>query len=296
MTRRERPLAGIGLVVLMTVLFAGMDTSIRWLGGAMPVLLMLTVRYAFQAVAMTLWLAPRGWPGFRPQHPRFQALRGVLLLVTSVFSFFGLQHVPVPEFTAIFMLTPLLATLLAAVLLKERVTPLRALLVAGGFAGALVVIRPGMGGLGWAVLLPLAGTLAYAFFQVLTRRLAGHEDPLVTHFWTGFTGAVLLLPVLLASGVDVAGAWAAATPWQRTVLFLIGALGTFGHLMLVVAMGLAPAATLMPFVYLQIGAAALFGWWVFGQLPDGPSWAGMALIAACGASAVWLNTRRMPTP
>ncbi len=294
MTRRERPLAGIALVVTMTVLFAGMDTSIRWLGGAMPVLLMLTVRYAFQAVAMALWLAPGGWPAFRPQHPRFQALRGALLLVTSVFSFFGLQHVPVPEFTAIFMLTPLLATLLAAVLLKERVTPLRALLVAGGFAGALVVIRPGGGGLGWAVLLPLAGTLAYAFFQVLTRRLAGHEDPLVTHFWTGFTGAVVLLPVLAASGIDVAGAWAAATPWQRTVLVLIGALGTFGHLMLVVAMGLAPPATLMPFVYVQIGAAAFFGWLVFGQLPDGPSWAGMALIAACGASAVWLNTRRMP--
>lgn len=294
MTRPQRPLLGIGLVVVMTLLFAGMDTAIRWLGGAMPVLVMLTLRYVFQAVAMTLWLARRGWAGFRPTHPRFQVLRGLLLLVTSVFSFFGLQHVPVPEFTAIFMLTPLVATLLAAVLLGERVTPLRALLVAGGFAGALVVIRPGSGVLGWAVLYPLAGMAAYAFFQVLTRRLAGAEDPLVTHFWTGFVGAAVLLPVLAASPVDVPAVLAAATPLQLAVLLGIGALGTFGHLMLVVAMGLAPTATLMPFIYAQIGWAALLGWLVFGQLPDGPGWAGMALIAACGASAVWLNSRRMP--
>lgn len=294
MTRPQRPLLGIGLVLVMTLLFAGMDTAIRWLGGAMPVLLMLTLRYVFQAVVMTAWLARRGWAGFRPAHPRFQVLRGLLLLVTSVFSFFGLQHVPVPEFTAIFMLTPLVATLLAAALLGERVTPLRALLVAGGFAGALVVIRPGSGLLGWAVLYPLAGVAAYAFFQVLTRRLAGAEDPLVTHFWTGFVGAVVLLPVLAASAVDVPAALATATPLQLAVLLAIGALGTFGHLMLVLAMGLAPTATLMPFIYTQIGWAALLGGLVFGQLPDGPSWAGMALIAACGASAVWLNTRRMP--
>ncbi len=80
------------------------------------------------------------------------------------------------------------------------------------------------------------------------------------------------------------------------MLLLIGALGTFGHLLQVVAIGLAPTATLMPFIYLQIGWAALLGWLVFAQLPDAASWAGMALIAACGASAVWLNTRRMPPP
>lgn len=292
--RRQRPALGIGLVALMTVLFAGMDTTVRYLGGLLPVLLLLTARYLFQAVTMALWLAPRGWAGFRPGHLKFQLLRGSLLLVTSVLSFYGLQHVPVPEFTAIFMLTPLVATLLAALLLKERVTPLQALLVAGGFVGALVIIRPGSGVFGWAVVLPVAGMLAYALFQVLTRRLATSEDPLVTHFWTGFTGSVVLVPVLAASTVDVPAVLAAAGAREIGLLLLIGALGTFGHLMLVVAMGLAPTATLMPFVYLQIGAAALLGWAVFGQWPDAWSWAGMALIAACGASAVWLNTRRMP--
>lgn len=292
--RRERPLLGITLIALMTGLFAGMDTTIRHLGGTLPVLLLLTVRYLFQAVTMTLWLAPRGRAGFQPGQLGFQLLRGTLLLVTSAFSFYGLQHVPVPEFTAIFMLTPLVATLLAALLLKEQVTPLRALLVAGGFAGALVIIRPGSGIFGWPILLPLAGMLSYAFFQVLTRRLAGSEDPRITHFWTGFTGSVVLVPLLLASPVDVPAVLAAATAHQIGLLLLVGALGTFGHLLLVVAMGLAPTATLMPFIYLQIGWAALLGWLVFGQWPGLINWAGMALIAACGASAVWLNTRRMP--
>lgn len=294
--KRPRPALGIGLIAVMTVLFAGMDTTVRYLGGTLPVLLLLTARYLFQALTMTLWLAPRGRAGFRPGHLQFQLLRGTLLLVTSAFSFYGLQQVPVPEFTAIFMLTPLVATLLAAALLKERVTFLRGALVAGGFIGALVIIRPGAGVFGWPILLPLAGMLAYAFFQVLTRRLAGSEDPRVTHFWTGFTGSVVLVPLLAASAIDVPAALAAATPAQIGLMLLVGAFGTFGHLLLVVAMGLAPTATLMPFVYLQIGSAALLGWAVFGQWPDGASWAGMALIAACGATAVWLNTRRMAAP
>lgn len=289
--RRPRPALGIALVALMAVCFAAMDTSIRWLGALMPVLLMLTLRYLFQAVVMTAWLARRGRAGFVPAHPRFQLLRGGLLLATSVCNFYGLQHVPVPEFTAILMVAPLLATLLSALLLGERVTPLGALLVAGGFAGALVVIRPGGSAFGWFILFPVGSTLAFACFQVLTRRLAQADDPLVTHLWTGLVGSAATLPVLLASTVDVWGTLAAAPALQLAVLLAVCATGTFGHLMFVVAMGLAPTATLMPVVYLQIGAAALLGWWVFGQLPDGASWAGMAMIAACGASAAWLNTR-----
>jgi drug/metabolite transporter (DMT)-like permease len=285
------PALGLVLMVAVTACFASMDTTIRALGATMPVLLMLTVRYLFQAVTMGLWLAALPGRRLRTAHPRFQLLRGSLLLITSGFSFWGVQLMPVPEFTAINMLTPLLVTLLAAWLLHERVSPLRWALVAGGFAGALVVIRPGSGLFGWAVLLPLAGACSYAAFQVLTSRLAALENPLTTHFWTGAVGATILLPLLLASPVDVAGTLAAATPQQIGLLLLIGALGTGGHLLLILALGIAPASRLMPFIYLQIGMAALLGWLVFRQLPDFWAWVGMAIISACGAACAWLNLR-----
>lgn len=289
--RVARPLLGIGLVLVVGSLFATMDTMIRHAGRLLPVLLLLTGRYLFQALLMAGWLALSRRDGFRAVHPHFQTARGLLLLATSAMSFFGLQHMPVPEFTAINMLHPVLVTLLAAWWLHERIVGLRWLLVAGAFAGALLVIRPGGGVFGWAVLFPLGGACFYAVFQVLTSHLAAHENPATTHFWTGFVGAVVLVPLLLASPQPALQVLGQASPTEWLLLLGIGACGTFGHLLLILALGMAPTATLMPFIYVQIGAAALLGWWVFGHLPDRWAWAGMAVIAACGAASAWLNLR-----
>ena len=101
--------------------------------------------------------------------------------------------------------------MLAATVLRETVSRLRWALVFGGFAGALVVIRPGSGAFGWVVALPLLGAVAYASFQVLTSRLAGAESPFTTHFWTGLVGTVVLWPVL-GLAAAIAGRWTPAWP------------------------------------------------------------------------------------
>jgi drug/metabolite transporter (DMT)-like permease len=292
----HRPGLGIALVLCMVTCFATMDTSVKYLGAALPVLLLMWVRYLTQAVVMAVWLARSSRAGFRAVHPRFQLLRGALLLVTSAMSFYGVQAMPVAEFTAINMLTPLAVTLLAACFLREAVSRLRWMLVCGGFAGALIVIRPGSGLFGWAVLFPLAGALSYASFQVLTSRLAGVENPFTTHFYTGLAGTLILTPILLLSPIDVGATLAAATPGQLALMMAIGAMGTTGHLLLILALGLAPTATLMPFIYVQIATAAAVSAAVFGTVPDAWGWVGMAVIAACGATSAWMNVRRVGTP
>lgn len=291
----HRPAAGVALIIGAGGLFAGMDTLIRHTGALLPVLLMLTARYLFQAVMMAVWLARPASPGFRPAHPRFQLARGALLLGSSAASFFGLQHLPVPEFTAISLLTPVLVTLLAAWLLHERVSRLRWVLVAGAFAGALIVIRPGSGLFGWAVLFPLAGASCYAAFQVLTSRLASLENPYTTHFWTGLTGSLILLPLLLARPLPLATLLPALPAAQWALLLSIGFCGSVGHLLLIFALGFARTSTLMPFMYLQIAWAAALAWLVAGHLPDFWAWVGMAVIAVCGAASAWLNLRS-PNP
>lgn len=295
------PLQGVLLILLAAAFFASMDSTSRGVSQAggrwgVPVLLVITLRYTAQAVVMALWLAPRGRAGFASTYPRFQWLRGLLLLATSLCSFFAVSLMPVPEYTAINMLTPVLVTVLAATLLHERVSPLRWALVAGGFAGALVVIRPGSGAFGWVVALPLLGAVAYASFQVLTSRLAGAESPMTTHFYTGFVGAAVLWPVL---GIAAAtqGVQACVDTLQRItpvawlMLLAIGLLGTTGHLFLILALGKARTATLMPFVYVQIAFAALIGWLAFDHVPDPWAWLGMGVIAACGAASAALNMR-----
>jgi drug/metabolite transporter (DMT)-like permease len=198
---------------------------------------------------------------------------------------------PVAEFTAIVMLTPLIATLFARAWLKERVSPLRWTLVAGGFIGALMVVRPGSGLIGWVALLPFAAAFANAAFQIMTSRYAPHEDPFTTNFYTGATGMTIALPILLASVADPLDALAAAPALQLAALAAVAVLGTTGHLLLIMALGKAPAATLMPFQYAQLAVAALAGFAVFGVVPDGWGWLGMAVIASCGAASAWLNLR-----
>ncbi len=277
----------------MAVCFACMDTSIKHLGAALPVLFILWARYGTQLLVMALWLArgARATDGatWRPRHPRFQLMRGLLLLSTSAAGFYGLQVMPVAEFTAIVMLTPIIVTLLAAWLLKERVSRWRWALVAGGFVGVLIVIRPGSGLFGWEVLLPLAAAFCYGAFQVLTRRLSVLESPYTTHLWTGLVGWLCLSAMLPVGGLDLFAVWQAATSAQLSLLLAIGLMGTVGHLLLIFALGMAPTSTLMPFAYSQIAVAAAVGWWVFGAVPDGWAWLGMGVVAVCGAASAWSN-------
>jgi drug/metabolite transporter (DMT)-like permease len=288
---RTRHGLGIGLVLLMGACFAVSDTTIKFLGGTLPVLFLLWARYVFQAGAMALWLARRGLAGFRTEHPKFQWTRGALLLITSALAFFGLQLMPVAEFTALGMLTPLIVTMLAAWVLKEPVSRMRWLLVSGGFVGALIVIRPGSGVFGWVALIPLLMAVCYGCFQVLTSRLAALESPFTTQFYTGFSGAVLILPFLVPAWGEFMPALRSAGIGQWTLVFVIGLFATSGHLWLILAFGHAPTATLMPFVYAQIGFAVIVGWFVFRHVPDGWAWVGMGVIASCGAASAWLNAR-----
>jgi drug/metabolite transporter (DMT)-like permease len=285
---RASTLAGIGSIVVATACFAMLDTTVKVVGAVIPVLMALWFRYAIQAVLVTLVMLPlKGRALLRTAHPRYQLLRGCLLLAVSVLSFSSVQLMPVGEFTAIVMITPLAVTLLAVLWLGERIEPRRWLLVFGGFAGALMVVRPGGGVVGWASLLPLLMVFIYAWFQILTSRLTRTEDPWTVHFYTGWVGALgasVVLPFAWTTIPDV------ATFLQ---LMFIGLMGAIGHFLLILAYARAPASTLTPYLYGQIAFAMLCGWVVFGHVPGSLELAGIALIVGCGASAsVWASRER----
>ncbi len=285
-------LAGIALVLAACACFAALDTTTKVVSSVVPVLMALWVRYAFQAVATTAIVLPwRGWGVLRTRHLAFQCLRGVLLLTSSMLSFLSLRYLPVGEFTAIVMMSPLAVTLLAATVLKEKVSALRWTLVAGGFAGTVVIIRPGGDSFSWAMLLPLGLVASNAWFQVLTSRMARTEDPMTMHLYTGWVGTLLASLALPFVWTQV------SNPWLWAGMAFMGLMGTVGHFMLILAYRNAPASTLTPYLYSQIAFAMVGGWLVFEHLPDGWSLVGMALIAACGALGAWLTVResRVPT-
>ncbi len=282
---------GILFLIMATAFFAVLDTSVKYVGAFVPVLMAVWFRYMFHAVVVTAVMLPlRGRSLVRTAHPRFQVLRGSLLLAVSAISFVALQYMPVGEFTAIVMITPLVVTLLAALFLRERVSLLRWVLVVGGFAGALLVVQPGGNVIGWASLLPLVMVFTYAWFQILTSKMARTEDPMTMHFYTGWVGALLsslVLPVVWKAIPD-------ATTFA--ILCLIGLMGTVGHFLLILAFKRTQASTLTPYLYGQIGFAMFCGWLVFGHVPGQLELIGIAMIVLCGATASWLTARDRRLP
>ncbi len=277
--------AGIALLITAVACFAVLDTTTKAVSVSVPVVMAMWFRYAFQAVATTIAVLPRGRGILRTAHPRFQCLRGLLLLTSSALAFFSLQYMPVGEFTAVVMITPLVITLLASPMLGERVSALRWALVAGGFLGTLVIIRPLDEAFDWALLLPLGLVASNAWFQILTSQMVKTEDPVTMQFYTGWVGTLVTSAVLpfFWTRLDSLTLWAG--------LVFMGVMGTVGHFMMILAYARAPVSTLTPFLYAQIGFAMLGGWLVFSHVPDRWSMLGMGLIAICGAAGAWLTVR-----
>ena len=285
------PLVGIGLVVASVACFATLDTTTKYISNSVPLLMALWFRYAFQAVVTTATVLPlRGLAILRTVHPKFHMLRGLLLLSTSLFAFFSLRYMPVGEFTAIVMITPLVITLLAATSLGEKVSSLRWALVIGGFAGTMVIIRPGHDAFEWSTLLPIGLVVSNAWFQVLTSKLVRTENPLTMQFYTGWAGT-------LVASLALPFVWISLDSWTLwACLSLMGLMGTVGHFLLILAYQRAPAATLTPYLFCQIGFAMFGGWLVFSHVPDQWSLVGMVMIAVCGAAGAWLAVRESRVP
>jgi drug/metabolite transporter (DMT)-like permease len=233
-------------------------------------------------------LPQRGRAIFHTRHPGLHVLRGALLAVTSLLTFLSVKYMPVGEFTAIALIAPLVVMLLAAHLLGERVSRLRWTLAVGGFAGTLIIIRPGGDLFGWHVLLPLAQVATHSAFQILTSKMVQTEDAVTMHFYTGWVGALL-------ASLALPFIWVTPqTSPEWVALLLMGLMGTVGHFMLIQAYRRAPASTLMPLMYVQIAFAMFAGWVVFGHFADGWGLLGMLLIASCGAASAWLALREKP--
>ena len=277
---------GMALVVLAVACFAALDTATKLIALTVPALMLVAFRYGFQALVTTVALLWHGSPQrLRTAHPGLQLLRGALIVACSLITFFGLQQLPVGEFTAVMMLTPLVTAAGAALAAGQRLAPLRWLLLLGSLAGALIIVRPGHALFQLASLLPLALVLTLAAFQLVTSRLARLEPAGTTHFYTGCIGAVV-------GGLTLPWTWqmpANASVWLT--LLLVSLFSTLGHYLLILAYDRAPAIELTPLFYFQIAFAMLGGWLVFAHMPDAWAWLGMGLIGLCGALSAVLGAR-----
>ncbi len=261
-----------------------LDATGKWLAMAGVSVLMITwFRYAIHIAVMTAVVLPRrGMAIFRTRSLSRQFVRGLLMVATTIMFFSVLGRLPIAEATALNFMAPLFLVALAPWLLHEPHRVHRWLGVIVGFAGVLIVVRPGAQLDPVGVALGLLTALAFALFQVSTRRVA-HDDPLTTNYYGGLIGTVsltLLLP------------WIWQIPelsaWEWTLLLSTGITGFVGHWLQIIAFSRTQASLLAPFSYLQIVSAAALGWIVFDQFPSLLTLLGVILICLAGLGvALW---------
>lgn len=268
---------GILLVMTAVIFFSVGDLLAKQLTREYPIPLIVWARFTFHLLFVIVALGPRHRLAlFRTRYPGIQFLRGLMLLFGSIFFITALKYMPLAETTAIAYLAPILVTLMSVVFLKEKVDTGRWIAILCSFAGVLTIIRPGGSVFSWAVLLPIANALAFATYQILTRRIAGLESPYTSILYAGLVGSLLSLATLPE-------AWTLPKSPVHLLLFLgIGILGSAGHLILIKAYNHAPLSRLAPFSYSQLIWVAIIGYVVFDDFPDAWSLTGIAILLASG--------------
>ena len=253
-----------------------MDASAKLLSNEMPLLMVVWGRYLFNFIFIALFFF-RGDPRDLVRTKRFnlQILRSFLGL-SATFTFWGaLVFLSLADCVAIAFISPLLVTALSVPLLGEKVGVHRWGAVIMGFIGVMIIIRPGMGIVHWAVILPLITALFWANYQITTRILSRTDSALTTLFYTAAGG-------LFFTTFAVWLVWVTPTFKQWFILAWLGFLGTMGHYLLIKAFELAPASMLAPFSYTSILWSILLGYVLFGNFPDEWTIAGVVIIVSSG--------------
>jgi drug/metabolite transporter (DMT)-like permease len=274
--------SGIAYIVSALAVLIILDACGKFAVQRFPVTLTVWSRYVGHVIAVVVCAYPilRG-NLFRTANPKLQIARGLLLATMTMFYFSAMKTLPLAHATAIMFITPALITLWAKFFLHETVSLAGWLAVAVGFVGVLIVCRPSGGLDGQGVVYALLGALANSVYQTLTRRAASGnagvtiDAPATQLFYAGLAGAVVLTATMpawyVAPAVNIDFAhWFA--------LIALGIIGAVGHFLLTKAFQAAPAATLAPWMYVQILFSIAVGWAIFGDRPDAIALIGMAFI------------------
>lgn len=281
---------GIGLMITAFALFALLDACAKYMSAWHGIAQIVFARYAGHFLLGVVLYAPFAGRGiWRSNNLRLQILRSSLLLASTTLNFTALQYLQLAETASISFTIPLWVAVLSVPLLGEYIGPHRWAAVVVGFVGVLIIIRPGLGLMHWAVLLSLSMAVTTALYQILTRKLAQVDRAGTTQIYTALVGTLGVLPFALFD-------WTEPNSHTLFPMIAIGALGAVGHYFLIQAHRYAPAPILAPFSYTQIISMVAIGYWLFHDLPDIWTVVGGSVVIASGLYLLHRERIHMGSP
>ena len=257
-------------------LFSAVDTQAKFLTETLHPIQIVWVRQFGLLAGVLILLALRGLSVLRTRNPGLQIARGVMAASSATIFIVAISFVPLADAVAVSFAAPFIVTVLGALVLREPVGIRRWIAVTIGFVGTLIVIRPGLGVIHPAVMLVLVAALLFALRQVLSRVLSGADHVSTTVAYTALAGSfVLTIPLPFfwrwpTTGVELA------------LLAGIAVLAALAELMVIKALEVAQAVVVAPVQYSLLIWGTMYGYLVFGQLPDLWTWVGALIIVATG--------------
>jgi drug/metabolite transporter (DMT)-like permease len=267
--------------------FPFMNTAVKLLSPHYPSMQITWARFTGHLIVMLLIFLPQyRWKLLQTRQPLVQLARSFLMLTSNLVFVMAIGRVPLATASAIGFTSPLIVTALSVPLLRESVGWRRWAAVLVGFAGALLVIRPGRGLADPAVLLILLSSLTYALYQIATRWVGRFDNAATGIVFAALAGSLALslaMPFIFVMPRSLLDAG---------LFCSLGLLGGAGHYLVIRAFQLGRAAVIAPLGYVELIGSTVLGFLIFGHFPDLWTWVGAAIIIGSGIYIALRERRR----
>jgi len=308
-------LIGIACAISASMFFSVNDMLIKLLSGDYALHQIVLIRALVGITMVLCFIVPfeGGLRVLKTKHLKLQILRGLCVVFANMSYFAALAAMPLADAAAIWFVSPLIITAFSVLFLGEKVGARRWAAVGFGLLGVIIMLRPGSHSFQLAAFLPLVAALAYAFLQIITRKIGMSDTAATSSIYTQLAFVIISSAMGLAFGAgQFAGsgdasldflfrAWVIPAPKDYPVLVLIGVGSGLGGYLITQAYRHAEAGLAAPFEYSAMPMAIIWGITVFGQWPDLTGWTGMGLIVGAGlytfgreAVIGRIQTRKLP--
>ena len=268
---------GILIASFATICFAGIDTSGKWLVQTLPILEVVWLRFFIHTISSSIFLMPRyGWQIFKVTNYKLQIIRALMLGAMTALNFAALQYLQLAQTGAVQFAVPIIIAVLSSILLKDHLPLKNWIAIIIGFLGVLVIFNPIGHEFHPALFLALLNVIIYAFFNILTRKMAASDHPGTTQLMSALGPTILLFPFVIFN-------WQTPHNYIDWVFVIaVGMFGFLGHFCLALSYRYANANVLSPFFYQQIIYMTILGWIIFHQTPQFSVIIGAFIVVASG--------------
>ena len=277
---------GIVAMVAGVALLTANDAVSKYLTESHPVGQVICLRQAATLLVIVPYvMLVSGWGALRVVSWPGQITRGLLFVANATLIVLGFSLLPLATVIMIMFSSPIFLALMSGTLLGERVSLERWIAILAGFAGVLIVIRPGASAFEWALLIPVAASFANALRDIVTRRLSRTETSIAILFWS-------TLIVMAGGALTAPFGWKAVSVTDAVWFVAAGVFNAAAHFLMIEALRLGEAAVISPVRYTSLIWAAFLGWFVWGDIPDAWAVAGSTVIVASGIYMLRVEARK----